>query len=201
MQRRWDSFAQLLTRQPGIVLTGMQRHGGEVQISGLRDPLAVNPVELLKTAGLDPNKATFHLEPYHSLDPRFDGQRQFADLKALLERRAFRFKTGSAEIPPEQGFLVDDVAAQVLALIQAGKALRKTVRVEVRGNHDPVGTEDLNSSLARQRAMAVRNALVSLGIPADLVGAVSEDQGKETCAAVKEEERLLCRSASFRVIE
>ena len=89
----------------------------------------------------------------------------------------------------------------MLALIQSGTALGKVVRVEVRGNHDPVGTEELNTALARERAFAVQDALVAIGVPATRVTAVFEQQGKESCAAVKEEERLLCRSASFRVIE
>ncbi len=74
------------------------------------------------------------------------------DLKDQLQKRAFRFKTGSSEIPPEQRFLLEDVASQVLELIQVGDKIGKTARVEVRGNHDPVGSEDLNSTLAKGRA-------------------------------------------------
>ena len=74
------------------------------------------------------------------------------------------------------------------------------MRVEVRGNHDPAGTEQLNSVLARSRAENVEAALISLGVPAARLAAVPEDKDRETCAAVKEEERLFCRSASFRVI-
>jgi hypothetical protein len=71
--------------------------------------------------------------------------------------------------------------------------------VEVRGNHDPVGTEALNSALARSRAENVRAALVTLGVPSARLTAVPEDLEKETCSAVKEDERMFCRSASFRV--
>ena len=76
----------------------------------------------------------------------------------------------------------------------------KSVQIEVRGNHDPVGTEAFNSALARSRAENVRAALVILGVPAARLTAVPEDLQKETCSAVKEEERMFCRSASFRVI-
>ena len=54
--------------------------------------------------------------------------------------------------------------------------------------------------LARSRAQNVEAALISLGVPAARLAAVPEDKERETCAAVKEEERLFCRSASFRVI-
>jgi outer membrane protein OmpA-like peptidoglycan-associated protein len=200
-QRKWTDFEHRLNQEPGIVLTSAEKQGGVYQISGLRDPLAADPAAILKSSGLDARKTAFHFQEFHSLDPRFAGQRQFADLKEQLERHAFRFRTGSAEVPPEQRFLLEDVAAQVLALIRAGTALGKTIRVEVRGNHDPIGTEDLNSSLARERASAVQSALVTMGVPGARIKAVSEDQDRETCSAVKEEERLLCRSASFRVIE
>ncbi len=76
----------------------------------------------------------------------------------------------------------------------------KTVQIEVRGNHDPIGTEEFNSALARSRAENTRAALVALGVPAARLIAVPEDREKETCSAVKEEERMFCRSASFRVI-
>ena len=200
-ERKWSDFEQRLSQEPGIVLTTTENRGGVHQISGLRDPLAADPSDLLRHSGLDPSKAALHFVDYYSLEPRFASQRLFADLKEQLERRAFRFKTGSAEVPPEQRFLLEDVAGQVMALIQSGTALGKVVRVEVHGNHDPVGTEELNTALSRERAFAVQSALVTIGVPATRVTAVFEQQGTVSCAAVKEEERLLCRSASFKVIE
>jgi len=172
-ERKWSDFEQRLGNEPGIVLTETQRRGGVHQIAGLRDPLAADPVALLQSSGLDSRKAALHFVNYNSLEPRFAGQRKFTELKEQLERRAFRFKTGSAEVPAEQRFLLEDVAAQVLALIQSGSALGKTVRVEVRGNHDPVGTEELNTTLAQGRAQAVQNAFVTMGVPADRVRTVS----------------------------
>ena len=150
-ERKWSNFEHQLSGEPGIVLTTTQKRGGVHEISGLRDPLAAEPLELLKQSGLDPAKAHLQFTAYNSLEPRFAGQRRFADLKEQLERRAFRFKTGSAEVPLEQRFLLEDVAAQVLALIQSGSTLGKMVRVEVSGNHDPVGSEQLNTTLAREQ--------------------------------------------------
>jgi outer membrane protein OmpA-like peptidoglycan-associated protein len=200
IERRWSNFAHRLNSEPGIVVTSAEKRGGTYYISGLRDPLAADPAAVLATEDLPSGKATFHFEEYHSLQPRFAAQRRLVELKEELQRRAFRFPTGSSAIPPEQRFLLDDVAAQILSLIKAGSALGKTIQIEVRGNHDPAGTEQLNSVLARSRAENVQAALVSLGVPAARLSPVPEDQGRETCAAVKEEERLFCRSASFRVI-
>jgi OOP family OmpA-OmpF porin len=198
-QHRWSEYAKGLSSQPGFVLTSGQMHRDlSYEVAGLHDPLAADPRSLNPPS----DRVTFHWEDYHSLDPRFAEQRRFRDLKDQLERRAFRFKTGSSEIPPEQRFLLEDVASQVLSLIQAGDKIGKNVRIEVRGNHDPVGTEDINSTLAKGRAANVESALVTMGVPQARLSEVAPEQnGKESCSAVKEEERLLCRSASFRVID
>ncbi len=200
MERRWSNFAHRLSSEPGIVLTGFEKRAGTHFLTGLRDPLAADPASLLAAEDLPSGQATFHFEEYHSLQPRFAAQRRLVELKEELERRAFRFPTGSSAIPPEQRFLLDDVGAQILSLIKAGAALGKNLRIEVRGNHDPAGTERFNSVLARSRAENVVAALVALGVPAARLAAVPEDKDRETCTAVKEEERLFCRSASFRVI-
>jgi len=199
IQRRWTNFAHRLEYEPGIVLTHSEKRGSKFFISGLRDPLAADPASLLP-AGLASNQVEFHWEKYYSLVPRFAAQRQLTELKDQLQKRAFRFATGSADVPPEQRFLLEDVGSQMISLIQAASALGQTIQIEVRGNHDPVGTEELNSALARSRAENVRAALVALGVPAARLTAVPEDREKETCSAIEEEERMFCRSASFRVI-
>ncbi|MDP8979391.1 MAG: OmpA family protein [Acidobacteriota bacterium] len=199
VQRRWTEFAHRLESEPGLVVTHAERRGSKFYVAGLRDPLAVDPASLVP-ASLPSNQVDFHWEEYHSLDPRFAAQRTLVELKPYLERRAFTFDTGSADIAPEQRLLMEDVASRMLALIQAGAALGKSVQIEVRGNHDPIGTEDLNSELARSRARNVRALLIERGVPAASLTAVPEDLGTETCSAVKEEQRFFCRSASFRVI-
>jgi hypothetical protein len=88
----------------------------------------------------------------------------------------------------------------MLALHRAAGTLGQSVQIQVRGNHDPIGPEEFNSALARTRAENVRATLVMLGVPAEFLSAVSEDLEKETCGAVKQEERTLCRSASLHVI-
>jgi hypothetical protein len=198
MERRGMDFAHRLEREPGIVLTHIEERGSKFYIAGLRDPMAADPASLLP-ANLSSDKVEFHWEEYHSLVPRFAEQRRLEELKDELGKRAFRFPTGISEIPPEQRFLLEDVGSQIISVIQAAAALGKTVRIEVRGNHDPVGTEALNSALARSRAESVRVALVTLGVPPARLTAVPEDLEKETCSAVKEDERMFCRSASFRV--
>src|SRR5208283_1851168 len=127
--------------------------------------LAADPESLLP-AGLPSSKVEFHWEEYHSLVPRLAARRHLAELKDQLEQRAFRFTTGSAEILPEQRLLLEDVGSQMLALLHAAAVSGKNIEIQVRGNHDPVGSEGFNAALARTRAENVRAALIMLGVPA-----------------------------------
>lgn len=74
--------------------------------------------------------------------------------------RAIRFMTGNAEIPFDQRLLLQDVASQLLFLIQAATGLGKIIQIEVRGNRDPAGTSERNAALSRSRAENVPAALV-----------------------------------------
>jgi outer membrane protein OmpA-like peptidoglycan-associated protein len=196
VERRWTDFAHRLESEPGIVLTHTEIRGSKFYISGLRDPLAADPASLLPV-GLPSNSIEYRWEEYHSLVPRFAAQRRLAELQGQLEKRAIRFMTGNAEIPPDQRLLLQDVASQMLSLIQAATALGKTIRIEVRGNRDSAGTAERNAALSRSRAENVRAALVMLGVPATHITAAQENVGRGTCSAVEE---MSCRSASFQVI-
>ena len=47
-------YVEACAPTPGIVVTGVERSGGQWHISGLRDPLAVNTAELLRHAHVEP---------------------------------------------------------------------------------------------------------------------------------------------------
>ncbi|OQW89881.1 MAG: hypothetical protein BWK72_01170 [Rhodoferax ferrireducens] len=68
----------------------------------------------------------------------------------------FYFATGKAELAAG--------AKQALASIVAGAATGKLVVVS--GFHDGTGNAARNAALAKQRAFAVRDALVAVGVPA-----------------------------------
>ncbi len=69
------------------------------------------------------------------------------------------FDTGKSTIKPDSAKTLDDAAA---ALQVAG-----TVKVEVAGHTDNVGTPDANLRLSQERAQAVMAALVTRGVKAD----------------------------------
>jgi outer membrane protein OmpA-like peptidoglycan-associated protein len=72
---RWSRVVETLREQPGLVITSFGREGGRFVIRGLRDPLANDPQENVKSTGLDPGKADFHWGAYYALDDAIVQQR------------------------------------------------------------------------------------------------------------------------------
>ncbi|GGD65330.1 OmpA family protein [Croceicoccus mobilis] len=79
------------------------------------------------------------------------------DVEQLLSVRVIRFGQGSAEIAPASGVLLDEVAAAL-------KPCRGSI-VAIIGHSDAVGDAAINLQLSRDRASAVRDALMERGIP------------------------------------
>ena len=69
--QQWAGFVGTLRQTPGIVVTQAQRKGRKIYLSGLRDPLAADPLVLLAEAGFDPARAHARWETYYALDPVF----------------------------------------------------------------------------------------------------------------------------------
>ena len=66
---RWKNCLERLKAEPGIVVTESGKRSGNYFVSGLRDPLAVEPAKLLADFKIDPLKVAWHWEPYQSLTP------------------------------------------------------------------------------------------------------------------------------------
>ena len=79
-QRAWDGFIAQLRAQPGIVITEAGRQDGKFVVSGLRDPLAVDPQLLLRRAGVDSASVDSRWELYQALEPSFVLKRLQASL-------------------------------------------------------------------------------------------------------------------------
>jgi len=79
-ENRVDTYVQLLRDEPGIVVTGAERYDGKWRVSGLRDPLATEPGDLLAKANLAPNRVVGNWEPYQALSPAIVLKRMEATL-------------------------------------------------------------------------------------------------------------------------
>ncbi|MEA2777997.1 MAG: hypothetical protein QOF90_3403 [Acetobacteraceae bacterium] len=79
-EQRWDNFLVRLRAQPGIVVTETTERDGLFVVGGLRDPLAVDPRQLLSEAGLGTRQVIFHWAPYQALDSQIVLRRLQASL-------------------------------------------------------------------------------------------------------------------------
>ena len=78
--KRWSDYIDRLQAQPGIVVTESAERDGKFIVSGLRDPLAADPLEILRQAGVDTARVTSRWQPYQSLEPEFVLKRLQASL-------------------------------------------------------------------------------------------------------------------------
>lgn len=67
----WQNYLTLLSKEPGIVITRIDKEGGKYFVSGLLDPLAKNPEEIRKQAGLSESKVITQWEPYQAIKAEF----------------------------------------------------------------------------------------------------------------------------------
>ena len=66
---QWSAALARLDTEPGIAVIRTERSGGKWRITGMRDPLAVNPSVIMASRGVDTNDVVAHWEPYVSTEP------------------------------------------------------------------------------------------------------------------------------------
>jgi OOP family OmpA-OmpF porin len=64
----WNSYLKSLSEQPGIVVTQTGKRNGKYFVTGMRDPLAIEPNQLIKEANLNPKKVISRWKPFISLE-------------------------------------------------------------------------------------------------------------------------------------
>jgi OOP family OmpA-OmpF porin len=68
---RWNEYLTKLQAEPGIVVVSQEKRGGKYFITGLRDPLAADPAQILKTTKVDPQDVVGRWENYQASHPEF----------------------------------------------------------------------------------------------------------------------------------
>ncbi|GET42680.1 OmpA family protein [Microseira wollei] len=68
-QRRWADYLEKLQAEPGIVITDAEKRHGKYFISGLRDPVAADPIKILQETEINPKTVVSRWEAYLSLAP------------------------------------------------------------------------------------------------------------------------------------
>jgi outer membrane protein OmpA-like peptidoglycan-associated protein len=72
---RWSRFMSALRSRPGIVVTAVDEQDGRRHVYGLRDPYAIEPLELLRAAGIRPEAVVFQWEALQSSHPEYARRR------------------------------------------------------------------------------------------------------------------------------
>ena len=80
--RRWHSAVDMLGNEPGIVLVDADRSFTRWHFTGLRDPIAADPIALLSSLGVDSSRIEADWEPYLSFDPALIVERARGILRA-----------------------------------------------------------------------------------------------------------------------
>jgi outer membrane protein OmpA-like peptidoglycan-associated protein len=72
---RWDHLVSTLREQPGFVITSFGRENGRFVVRGMRDPLAADPAQFIKSSDVNPADGEFHWGGYYALDDSIVEQR------------------------------------------------------------------------------------------------------------------------------
>lgn len=170
-EHRWNRYIDRLRSEPGIVLTAAESHWTGYRIVGLRDPLSVDPDELLQQSGIDPAKVESRWEPYSSLDPAFSTARSLLTGKDVIEQQVIRFGLNSSKLEPTELAKLDSIQGQLLALQRKAADESHAVNLQIIGHTDRTGQELANKLLSKKRAEAVVNALLERGVPTSMISA------------------------------
>lgn len=79
--RRWSDYLGRLSGEQGLVVVSEDTRWGHHYLTGLRDPLARDPLEILSQTDLNPAHVQARWEPYQALQPKFIEARA----KAMLQ--------------------------------------------------------------------------------------------------------------------
>ena len=196
---RWAHYLEALQQQPGVVVIQDHRKGVKLFVTGLRDPMAMDPESLLGAYHLSPRNVSERWEPYYSLDPRFANVRRLNAEATALGKQAVRFEVDSTKLPLDQLALVDTVGDQIQELATDATRQGRKLHIQLFGHTDRTGSAEHNAELSQQRAEAIVHLLVSRGIPAGLLSAAGLGDQQAGYSADVAEGQDLDRRVTFSV--
>jgi outer membrane protein OmpA-like peptidoglycan-associated protein len=170
---RWNHYLARLQSEPGIVVTGSNKGWRHYSVSGLRDPLAADPVKLAAESSIAPDKLQVHFEPYQSLDDNFVREREFDAGKQQLEEQMILFPVNSSALPPEQAGRLETIEEQLNKLQETAGELGRKIHVNIYGRADQTGAEGKNATLSRERAERVLEALRERGVAPEIMTVIA----------------------------
>jgi OOP family OmpA-OmpF porin len=139
--RRWNSYLNRLRAEPGLVVVDAERRGRTFTVSGLRDPLAIDPATLVAASGLPAGRVVARWQPYQTLEPSF----VLARATRLLRPPA------NVTLAMHDGVL-SAVGAAAADWVMDSERLAPTIAGVRRFDREP--TRTLESSVAREHETA-----------------------------------------------
>jgi OOP family OmpA-OmpF porin len=153
-RRAFDKYIAQLRQEPGVVVGNVGRSNGEYVVTGLRDPLARDPIALLAAFGLDTVAVRGHWEPYVALRPEFVLRRVGAALQPpSAVQLSIRADTIAATgVAPERWLESARITAAAVSGVSAVdfSAVRDSVDVALRAAADSL--EEPRIAFARGEA-------------------------------------------------
>jgi outer membrane protein OmpA-like peptidoglycan-associated protein len=190
-QARWNRYFTALKNQPGIVVTGVEKHGSSYLITGLKDPAAPDPRGRTWGIPVDARKVSFDLHPFLSMNTSFAALREIEAAKKLVASRIIHFDSGSSKLDPAEADHIEDVT-EALKLLPG-------VSITITGRADETGSPGTNTKLSTERADRVSEALVALGIAPAAIKIVAAGNTQPLRQGSSDWDRQVNRSVSFTV--
>ena len=192
-QAKWDRYFEALKHRQGIVVTGIEKGGPGWVVSGLKDPLAKEPTELLAAEKLDPRRVAYAWSPYLSLNTPFALKRESDMAADRVSNQIIRFDTNSSKLVIAEADRIDDLTRDIRNLLR----LHPGTRIAVAGHADDTGNPATNGKLSTDRANTVVDALVAQGIPRSALDPVGLGNEKPLRAGNTDWDRSTNRGVSF----
>jgi len=195
VRSRWNSFFEALRAQPGIAITAIERRRGWYQVSGLKDPQAADPAQLLAARGLDAGEVHFTWQPFLSLAEPFASKRAQAEAIGHIQRQVIRFDPGSSRLLISEAARIEELAREISEVLQASPG----ARIAVTGHADETGSPATNDKLSAERATQVAEALTSQGIQREILKPSGAGNSRPIRQGTGEWDRATNRGVSFTV--
>ena len=198
---RWEPY---VSTEPALILA-RARHvlapPGGVALSLNGDVLSATgrapAAWIVRATGLAPALAGVASVDFSRVKPGLPDAMETPALE--IERSHVLFAPGLDRLDVPALAAVTEIAARLARLTAAARTNQYDVTLQIVGRADPSGTESDNLALSRRRAVAVRDRLVALGVPAKQVVVDGTGSNDPLPADVPAERARLNRSASFVV--
>lgn len=205
VQARWNRYFDALKKEPGIVVTDIEKNGASRFaltwfsphwiVSGLKDPQAADPAALLSAQHLDPKRVQYLWQPYLSLNTPFAVQRDLDAAVNRIRRQIIRFDSNSSKLVIAEADRIDDLTQAIGDVIR----LRPNTTIRILGHADEIGNAGSNGKLSLDRANQVADALAAQGVPRASLAPEGLGNANPLRAGSTDWDRSTNRSVSFDI--